>query len=174
MSLESAFKLSLITSKASNNGAHYLTLIYRKLKQGNPRTEYISYPAFSKIDNNSIQIKIPVVNVRCEDPAKCVFDLDQFIQHLNRRHSQKTINDSIQCPACPKTVKLNEYLIDYGFEYILRDFEKQPNINNYIERSNTNVGILPNNATLTPSINLSSIVTGHTFAMTVSWKNWMI
>lgn len=59
MSIELAFKQQLLTNKASKNGAHYLTLIYRQLKPGNPMTECISYPAYSTIADKSVRIKMP-------------------------------------------------------------------------------------------------------------------
>jgi len=141
MSFEAAFKQNLLMNKASKFGAYYLARIYKAFEQNGGQKEHIIYPACSNLENSFTPIKIPIINVKCTNPETCVLDLDQFIQYLKKKIKQEaSINDSITCPRCNKSVVLKEYVIDSGFEYILRDFEMQSKLKITAEESKSEVG----------------------------------
>lgn len=136
-SLETEFKISTLfcetkqKKKLFPRGADYLTLLLGALKEkpnSSSNIEYPSYSAISAVSPKEREIQVPIINGKClnaNDP--CVFDLYHFIAYIKTQsNTAKSIKDKIRCPKCGLLRDLNEYSIDLGFEFILKDFMRKP------------------------------------------------
>lgn len=121
-----ALKSALICSKAENP-AYYQTLIARKAIANQNDKEFVSYPTFSVLQNvPETPINIPVINSKC--PESCLYDLDNLIFYLEMSRYIQSIQEEYYCPGCEQKIKASDYLIDYGYEYILRSYRCQLDI----------------------------------------------
>lgn len=140
----SATLTTAIICKRTDNPAHYQTIISRKASKGDLGREYINYPTFSIISKNSeVPIDIPVINRNC--PENCLFDLNHLIDYLENSAYIQDIQEKYHCPGCQQKIKAEDYLVDYGYEYILQIYTNRLNFLNTHDK-------LKNNTTATSQL----------------------